>query len=158
MAPEMRTDENTTYITDDIDLAIIRELQADGRLTVRQLAAKVHRSPTPVFERLRRLETAGIIKGYTITVDEEKIGKGFTVFCNVKLLRINREIHREFTETVAAMDEVAEYFNVSGSFDYMLRIQVRDMKSYRNFITDKLGQLPMLASVESVFVMDQVKT
>ena len=142
---------------DETDYNIINALQHNGRLTIRELAAKVHRSPTPVFERLRYLETSKVICGYTAVVDDEKLGRGFTVFCNVKLRNINHDIHVSFAEIVADMPEVVECYNVSGSFDYMLKVQVSDMKSYREFVTDKLGLLNMLHSVESVFVMANVK-
>lgn len=142
---------------DSTDLEIIRALQTDARLSVRELAARVHRSPTPVFERLRRLESEGIIRGYSAIVDPDKLGRGFTVFCNVKLTRINTQIHSEFARVVAEMPEVTDCFNVSGSFDYMLKVQVPDMKSYRIFVTERLGQLDMLDSVQSVFVMDTIK-
>lgn len=142
---------------DYTDLEIIRALQTDARLSVRELAARVHRSPTPVFERLRRLESEGIIRGYSAIVDPDKLGRGFTVFCNVKLTRINTQIHSEFARVVAEMPEVTDCFNVSGSFDYMLKVQVPDMKSYRIFVTERLGQLDMLDSVQSVFVMDTIK-
>ena len=74
---------------DKVDIDILRELQRDSRLSVRELAARVHRSATPVFERLRRLESEGVIKGYTLNIDFEKVGRDFIVFCNVKLRRIN---------------------------------------------------------------------
>lgn len=142
---------------DETDLDIIRVLQENCRLSVRELSAKVHRSPTPVFERLRRLESEGIIKSYGARIDMEKIGRGFTIFCNVKLKQINTDIHTEFSEEVDKMIEVSECYNVSGKFDYLLKVQVPDMKSYRLFVTDRLGQLPMLDSVESVFVMEEIK-
>lgn len=149
--------DNNQPLLDQTDFDIIEALREDGRLTVRQLASKVHRSATPVFERLKRLESSGVISGYTAIVDQEKLGKGFTVFCNVKLRNINRDIHTEFAKTVSLMAEVSECYNVSGSFDYMLKVQVGDMKSYRQFITDRLGMLESLGSVESVFVMEKVK-
>lgn len=149
--------EKETRELDDIDIAIIRELQTDSRLSVRELAMRVHRSPTPVFERLKRLESEKVIKAYTVLVDPDRAGRGFTVFCNVKLSHINTEIHVEFAREVEAMDEVAECYNVSGGFDYMLKVQVPDMKSYRNFVTERLGRLRMLDSVQSVFVMDTIK-
>lgn len=142
---------------DEIDIAIINELQKDSRLSVRELASRVHRSTTPVFERLRRLESEGIIKSYTVRVDLDKVGRGFTVFCNVRLIHINTEIHTSFAQEVQKMPEVAECYNVSGAFDYMLKVQVPDMKSYRKFVTDKLGKLEMLDSVQSVFVMEDIK-
>lgn len=142
---------------DETDLNILKELIQDSRLSVRELSSRVHRSSTPVFERLRRLENEKIIKQYTIVVDEDAIGRGFTVFCNVSLKQISTEIHQEFAEAVAGMNEVVECYNVSGDFDYMLKVQVPDMKTYRKFVTDKLGRLMVLNSVQSVFVMEQIK-
>lgn len=142
---------------DDIDRSILRELQADSRLSVRQLAARVNRSATPVHERLHRLEEGGIIKAYTIDIDREKAGLSFTVFCNVSLKHINSDIHEAFAKAVLAMSEVTECYNISGDYDYMLKVEVPDMKSYRSFVTDTLGSLPMLDSVHSVFVMDTIK-
>lgn len=145
------------FVPDERDIAILRELQRDSRLSVRELAARVHRSPTPVYERLRRLEAEGIIKGYTLNLDLEKAGRGFTVFCNVKLRHISTEIHERFAAEVKAMEEVTECYNVSGTVDYMLKVQVPDMKSYRVFVTDRLGRLEILESVQSVFVMQTIK-
>lgn len=142
---------------DETDLNILKELIQDSRLSVRELSSRVHRSSTPVFERLRRLENEKIIKQYTIVVDEDAIGRGFTVFCNVSLKQISTEIHQEFAEAVAGMSEVVECYNVSGDFDYMLKVQVPDMKTYRKFVTDKLGRLMALNSVQSVFVMEEIK-
>ena len=142
---------------DQTDIDIIRALQADARLSVRELAANVHRSTTPVFERLRRLEADGVIKSYSAQIDMDKIGRGFTVFCNVRLSHINTQIHIDFAREVEAMPEVSECYNVSGEFDYMLKVQVPDMKSYRHFVTDRLGLLPMVDSVQSVFVMEDLK-
>ncbi len=141
---------------DEIDMAIISQLQKDSRLSVRELAQRVHRSPTPVFERVKRLENDGIIKAYTIKVNADRLGKGFTVFCNVRLKHINTEIHEAFASEVRHMDEVIECYNVSGAFDYMMKVQVPDMKNYRSFVTDKLGRLDMLDSVQSVFVMEEM--
>lgn len=145
------------YTVDDVDIRILQELQKDSRQSVRELAAKVHRSPTPVFERMRRLEQSGVISAYTVRLNLENIGRNFTVFCKVKLRHINTEIHMAFADAVNNMSEVTECYNVSGDYDYMLKVQVSDMKSYRRFVTDKLGHLPMLDSVQSVFVMDTIK-
>ena len=149
--------DKTNYLPDDIDIRIIQELQRDSRQSVRELAARVHRSPTPVFERMRRLEQNGVISGYTVRLNLEKIGRNFTVFCNVKLKHINTEIHLEFADEVNKMPEVTECYNVSGDYDYILKVQVSDMKSYRKFVTDRLGHLPMLDSVQSVFIMETIK-
>lgn len=142
---------------DPIDYDILRALNTNSRLSVRELAAKVHRSPTPVFERLRRLESTGVIRGYTIRIDADRIGFGFTVFCNVKLRHINTKNHLDFAQAVKEMEEVTECYNVSGGYDYLLKIRVNDMQSYRSFVTEKLGLLEMVDSVQSVFVMETIK-
>lgn len=140
-----------------IDVDILKALMQDARLSIRELAARVHRSATPVYERLKRLESTGVIKRYTVLLDEDAIGRGFTVFCNVSLKHISTDIHREFAAAMARMPEVAECYNVSGDYDYMLKVQVPDMKAYRTFVTEKLGRLEMLGSVHSVFAMEKIK-
>lgn len=143
---------------DDADRRILAALQAEGRLTVRELAAKVHLTSTPVYERLRRLERDGYIRGYHAALDWERLGRGFAVFCNIKLQRINAEIHADFAERIAAIDEVTECYNISGSFDYLLKVHVPDMRSYQQFVIDTLGRIPGVSSVESVFVMKEIKS
>ncbi|MCH5330174.1 MAG: Lrp/AsnC family transcriptional regulator [Alistipes sp.] len=147
----------TTETTDAVDLAIMRELQRDGRLTTRQLAMRVHRSPTAVFERVKRLENEGFIRRYTAVLDAEKLGQGFLVYCQVKLRFMNNAIAEDFVSRVAAIPEVTECYNVSGAFDYLLRIHARSMEAYREFLLNKLGTIESLGSVESTFVMSQIK-
>lgn len=142
---------------DDVDIDILRTVQNDGRLTVREIAAQVHRSPTPVFERLRRLERNGYIRKYVALLDADKLGRGFMVFCQVKLHHINRDIAGRFIEWVDALPEVTECYNVSGSFDYLLKIYASSMKDYQEFVLNKLGTFEHLGSIESTFVMSEVK-
>ena len=142
---------------DKDDLEILRTLQDDGRLTMRELASRVSLSSTPVFERLKRLEANGYIKKYTAVLDAEKLHRGLTVFCNVKLRRLNTEIAMDFTERIMNIPEVTECYNTSGNFDYMLKINASDMKTYQEFLINTLGTIDSLGSVESTFVMDTVK-
>ena len=142
---------------DPTDIDILRVLCGDARLSVREVASRVHRSPTPVFERIKRLESSGVIRGYSADIDLDRLGRGFTVFCNVKLRRINRECHLSFTGAVKEMDEVTECYNVSGAIDYLLKVQVPDMEAYRIFITERLGRLDTVDGVQSMFVMEAIK-
>lgn len=142
---------------DKTDLQILRALQENARLTTKELATKVNLSSTPVFERLKRLERNGIIKKYIAVVDAEKLNRGFVVFCNVKMKRINREIATEFTHIIRKIPEVTECYNISGSYDYMLKINAPNMKHYQEFILNVLGSIEYLGSIESVFVMDEIK-
>ncbi len=142
---------------DHVDLQILRTLQANARLTIKELAAKVSLSSTPVFERLKRLEHNGYIRKYIAVLDAEKLNQGFVVFCNVKLSRMNREIAGEFTRIIRGIPEVTECYNISGSFDYMLQIHAPNMKYYQEFLLNVLGTIESLGSLESMFVMDEVK-
>ncbi|MBO7418674.1 MAG: Lrp/AsnC family transcriptional regulator [Bacteroidaceae bacterium] len=142
---------------DRTDLQILRVLQENGRLTIKELAAKVSLSSTPVYERLKRLEGNGYIKKYIAVLDAEKLNQGFIVFCNVKLKRMNRDIAKDFMDMVQDLPEVTECYNVSGSTDYLLKIHAPDMKAYNEFLINKLGAIESLGSVESMFVMSEVK-
>lgn len=148
---------NNVEKLDKVDLQILRALQENARLTIKELAAKVNLSSTPVFERLKRLETGGYIRKYIAVLDAEKLNHGFIVFCKVKMRRLNYDIARSFSSIIAGIPEVTECYNVSGSFDYLLKVHVPDMKYYQGFILNVLGRIETLASLESVFVIDVIK-
>lgn len=150
-------EKTTSEAIDHIDLRILRCLQADSNVTTKELAAKVHLSVTPVFERVRRLERNGYIRGYVAILDGNKLNHGFTVFCMVKLKQLNTQIALSFVSAVGAIDEVVECYNISGEYDYMLKIQVPDMRAYQQFLIHKLGNLDMLGSLQSHFVMAEEK-
>ena len=142
---------------DEIDLQIMRVLQNNSRLTVKELANEVHLSSSPVYERMKRLEREGYIKKYIAVLDVDKLNQGFIVYCNVKLKKINRDIVNEFIAQINEIPQVTECYNISGSFDYLLKIHAKDMKSYQDFVFNRLGTIDCLASWESTFVMSEVK-
>lgn len=147
----------TEIVLDQVDLQILRALQENARLTTKELAAKVNLSTTPVFERLKRLERGGFIFKYVAVLDAEKLGRGFMVFCSVKLKQMNREIARNFISVIRDIPQVAECYNVSGEYDYLLKIQAPDMKYYNEFIINVLGNIDSIGSILSCFVMDEIK-
>ena len=142
---------------DQTDLKILRILQQNARLTNKELAAQVNLSTTPVFERLKRLERNGYIKKYVAVLDAEKLNRGFIVFCHVRMRRLSKEIARDFMERMLNIPEVTECYNISGQFDYMLKIHAPDMRYYQEFVLNQLGTIENLGSLESTFVMDTVK-
>ena len=142
---------------DTVDIQILRTLQENARLTTKELAARVHLSTTPVFERLKRLESNGFIKKYIAVLDAEKLNQGFVVFCNVKMHRMSHDIAEQFSQMVKGIPEVTECYNVSGSFDYLLKVHAANMKYYREFVLNVLGGIEGLGSIESTFVMDTIK-
>ena len=142
---------------DTVDIQILRTLQENARLTTKELAARVHLSTTPVFERLKRLESNGYIKKYIAVLDAEKLNQGFVVFCNVKMHRMSHDIAEQFSQMVKGIPEVTECYNVAGSFDYLLKVHAANMKYYREFVLNVLGSIEGLGSIESTFVMDTIK-
>lgn len=146
-----------TEVLDAVDMEILRALQKNARLTTKELAAMVNLSTTPVFERVKRLEQRGYIKGYVAVLDAEKLGRGFVVFCSVKMRRIGREIAEDFARVVRSIPEVTECYNISGSYDYLLKIHAPNMKYYQEFVLNILGNIDHLGSLESTFVMDEIK-
>lgn len=148
---------NVVEKLDKVDLQILRLLQQNARLTTKELASKVCLSSTPVFERLKRLESGGYIKKYIAVLDAEKLNQGFIVFCKVKMQHLSYDIASGFARIISEIPEVTECYNISGSFDYLLKIHAPDMKYYQGFILNVLGRIDTLASLESVFVMDVLK-
>lgn len=146
-----------TELLDAVDMEILRALQKNARLTTKELAAMVNLSTTPVFERVKRLEQRGYIKGYVAVLDAEKLGRAFVVFCSVKMRRIGREIAEDFARVVRSIPEVTECYNISGSYDYLLKIHAPNMKYYQEFVLNILGNIDHLGSLESTFVMDEIK-
>ena len=142
---------------DKVDLQILRTLQENSRLTTKELATRVSLSSTPVFERLKLQEANGYIKKYIAVLDAEKLNQGFMVFCKVKMQHMNYDIAVQFAEIISGIPEVTECYNISGSFDYLLKIHAPDMKYYQSFILNVLGRVENLSSLESVFVMDVIK-
>ena len=144
-------------ILDETDKQILKTLQKNAKLTTKELAEAVNLSPTPVFERQKRLEKKGYIKKYVAVLDPEKLGLGLLVFCKVKLKQINHEIADSFVRQILLIPEVTECYDTSGAYDYLLKVRARDMKQYQEFVLNKLGEIESLASIESTFVMSEEK-
>ena len=145
------------FVLDSTDLDILRCLQENARLTTKELAARVNLSTTPVFERLKRLERSGFIKKYVAVLDAEKLNRGFIVFCSVKLKQMSREVARTFVSIIRDIPQVAECYNISGEYDYLLKIYATDMKYYNEFIINVLGTIDSIGSILSSFVMKEIK-
>jgi len=142
---------------DEIDLKILRLIQDNARITTKQIAAKVNLSTTPVFERMKRLESEGYIKKYIAILDRDKLNRGFAVFCSVKLKQMNKAIAEEFVRRIKEVPQVSECYNVAGEYDYMLKIYAPDIKAYNDFLINDLGTIDSIGSILSTFVMSEIK-
>ncbi len=144
-------------LLDNKDIAILRLLQENARITVREISAAIHLSTTPVHERIRRMETSGVIRQYATLLDHKKIKRGLTVICYVSLKQHNKAAGAKFIKAILDMQEVTECYNISGDFDFMLKVMVENMDSYYHFHVNKLSEAENIAHVQSVFVMGIVK-
>lgn len=142
---------------DDIDRKIIAALQADGKVTVNELAEKVGLSASPCARRVRMLEQAGVIKGYAAIIDQKKVGLPISAFASIKLERQREDALERFSKAVARWPEVVDCYLMTGQRDYLLRIVVRDLEAYEQFLNDKLTRLDGVASIETSFALKQVK-
>jgi Lrp/AsnC family leucine-responsive transcriptional regulator len=142
---------------DEKDRAILRLLQINAKATVREIAAQVHLSTTPVHERIRRLEETGVIRQYATLLDHSKVRKGLLAICYVSLKEHNKRSGARFIKTINELPQVLECYIISGEFDFQLKVAVEDMDAYYNFHVNKLGQVENIGHVQSTFVMGVVK-
>lgn len=142
---------------DDIDIKILRQLQRDAHLTVKELAARVHLSPSPTFERQKRLEREGYIERYMAIVDRKKVGNGIIVLCNIRLKQHSQAFIQEFMDAVQTIEEITECYNTSGDFDFLVKVYAHDMKAYQQFMLNTLGRMECIGSLHSVFVIGEIK-
>jgi len=142
---------------DETDLKLLKILSNNSSHTTRELATQVNLSPSPVFERVKRLENNGYIKKYIALLDAEKFNQGFIVFCNIKLKQHDRTIGHLFVKDIMDIDEVVECYNISGDYDFILKVYARDMKHYQDFVFNKLGSVESIGSTHSTFVMAEIK-
>lgn len=142
---------------DETDIRILRALQRNAKLTVKELAAEVHLSPSPTFERQKRLEREGYIRRYVARLDAHRLGTGIVVLCNVRLKQHNKEIGSAFMKAVQSIDEVVSCYNTSGDYDFLMKLYVRDMAHYQDFVLNTLGEIDSIGSLHSIFVIGTVK-
>lgn len=139
------------------DKKLLILLQTDAKKTTKQLAQELDLSVTAVFERIKKLEKQKIISKYVALLNNEKIQKSFVVLCHVRLIQHRKDYISQFENEIAKFPEVLECFHVSGDYDYILKICVRDIQEYREFMVEKLTNLQQIASTKSSFMIKEVK-
>lgn len=142
---------------DEKDRAILRLLQENAKMTVREIAANVHLSTTPVHERIKRMEDEGVILQYATLVNHARIKKGLMAICYITLKEHNKKSGAKFIKTIQEFPEVIEFYIISGAFDFMLKVVAEAMDDYYDFHVNKLGQVENIGQVQSTFVMGVIK-
>ena len=142
---------------DTIDKKLINLLQQDSKQTTKKLSLQLNLSVTAVYERVKKLENQKVIEKYVAIVNKNKIEKSFLVFCHIKLIQHSKEYLNTFEYEVLKLEEISACFHVSGDYDYILKIYVKDMDAYRNFVVTKLTAIKHIGSTHSTFAIEQVK-
>lgn len=142
---------------DKTDRRILEVLQKNARLNTKEIAHRIGLSVTPTYERLKKIEKMGVIRNYVTLLDPDKIGKTLVAFCNVSLQLHSQLLLKKFESAIHPMEEVMECYHVAGTFDYLLKVVVDDMRSYQYFLTNKLAVIENIAQVHSSFVMTEIK-
>jgi DNA-binding Lrp family transcriptional regulator len=158
--PKQAPKENTateSLSLDSKDLSILALLQQNARMTVKEISEKVHLSTTPVHERIKRMEAEGVIKQYAAIVDYSKVKRGLMVICYVSLKEHSKNAGVKFIKTINILNEVIECYNISGEFDFMLKVVAENMDAYYDFHVNKLSPIENMGHVQSVFVMGIIK-
>jgi DNA-binding Lrp family transcriptional regulator len=142
---------------DHIDRRIVELLEQNAKLRIKEIAADVGMSTTPVFERIKRLEKEKVILGYHANVNHKKLGKQLVAICAISLQQHRTGFIDTFEADIVAFEEVVEVCHVAGQFDYLLKVRTTDMDAYQQFVSRKLASLQNIARVQSSFIMSQVK-
>jgi DNA-binding Lrp family transcriptional regulator len=142
---------------DPTDKRILQLLQENADHTNKEIAHKLGMSVTPIFERIRKLKNNGIIQRVIAIVDKKALGKTLTAYCNVSLKEHAMDFLEKFEKEVAQLAEVQECYHIAGHYDYMLKVNIKDIETYQLFITKKLAGLENIGNVKSSFVMKEIK-
>lgn len=142
---------------DSIDRQLLNFLQQDAKQTNKELASKLNMSVTAVYERIKKLEKSGVINSYVALLNKKSIERAFVAFCHIKLVKHSQDLVNQFEKVVATIDEVLEVYHLSGDYDYLLKVHVKDMESFRKFMVNKLTNIEHIGSSNSMFVISEVK-
>lgn len=158
MTKVIKKDDSPTQVAlDQKDLAILRLLQHNARITVKEISDKVNLSTTPVYERIKWMEETGVIRQYATLVDPAKLNRRLMVIAYVSLKQHNKTAGSKFVKGINEMNDVLECYSISGEFDFMLKIVVEDMNAYYDFHVNRLSEMENIGNVQSIFVMGVVK-
>tara|TARA_Y100000815_G_C13162696_1_gene432293 strand:- start:183 stop:641 length:459 start_codon:yes stop_codon:yes gene_type:complete len=144
-------------VLDDLDKKLLKLLQEDSKQTNKALSNALGLSVTAVYERIRKLENNKVISKYVALLNKKQINKDFVAFCHVKLTQHTQDYVVKFEKEIRKLEEVLECYHLSGDYDYLLKVLVKDMSEFREFIVKKLTTLDHIGSTHSMFMINEVK-
>lgn len=142
---------------DETDITILRILQNDAKKTAKEIAKILNLTPSPIYERIRRLESQDFIKKYVAILDKKQIDRSVTTICQVSMRYHNEEFIEKFEEQIQNLKEVQECYHMAGQVDFILKINTKDLETYHNFIKYKLSTIENIGVLNSTFVLKDIK-
>lgn len=142
---------------DEIDKKLLHLLQSDSKQTTKALSHQLNLSVTAVYERIKKLEHSGVIRNYVALIEKKKVDKAFVAFCHIKLTQHSQDFVVKFEREVRKLQEVLECYHISGDYDYLLKVLVKDMEAFREFMVKKLTTIDHIGSTHSMFMINEVK-
>lgn len=145
------------YTMDAKDKMILKIIQEDSTLSIKEISEKIGLTFTPTYERLKQLEKQGVIEKYVGLLNREKLGLNIVVYCNVRLKEQSQKVLETFEKNITKHDEVQEIISLSGEYDYMLKIIAKDINSYNEFAVNIISNIPNIGQYHSSIVLHEVK-
>ena len=142
---------------DDIDRQILEILQENAMATAKEMAYKLSLTTTPIYERIKKLQKTGIIKQYVALLYADILGKSILVFMNITIKDHHSEKRNEFVREMEKLEAVTEFYHTSGSFDFLVKVRFSDIKSFRNFLVNKIASIHNIGDIESQIVLEEIK-
>jgi Lrp/AsnC family leucine-responsive transcriptional regulator len=143
---------------DNVDRKILEFLQKDAKLTAKEMAEKLSLTPTPIYERIKKMERLGIIKAYVALVDEEKVDRSLTVFMNITIKEHHNEFRKKFIEDISNLEDVVELYHTSGSYDFLAKVRFANIKAYKDFLINDITAIKNIGDIDSQIVLDNLKS
>lgn len=142
---------------DAIDKKILEILQTDAMKTAKEMAGELALTPTPIYERIRKLENQGFIKQYVALLDADLIGQNIVVFMNIAVKEHHSEARQEFVKQISQLDAVSELYHTSGSFDFLVKVRFNTIKEYKDFLVNEVASIPNISDIDSQIVLEEIK-
>ena len=142
---------------DATDIKILDYLQSDATLTAKELASKLSLSPTPVYDRIRKLEKKGIIKQYVALLDAELLDKSLIVFLNLTIKEHHMEARSNLLRKLTELKDVTELYHTSGTYDFLAKVRFSNIKEYKDFLINQVASIENISDIESQIVLEEIK-
>jgi DNA-binding Lrp family transcriptional regulator len=148
---------NIYIIMDEYDMKILDFLQIDAKLTAKELASKLSLSQTPIYERIKKLEKSGAIKGYVAILNANVVNKNLIVFMNITIKEHGNIKRNKFIEDISKLKDVSEFYHTSGAYDFLAKVRFSNVREYRDFLVNNIAQQENISDIDSQIVLEEIK-